>query len=630
MLLQYFLSTNLKEGGSDLLSKETNAKNLLKDATVNANQEFNNALKNSMLSNNKNVTNQKDITETSSSYFNLPLMQVDEIELSEDTVRAVSELTRNSPGDFSQLQAGDVIKGDSKVVDDSNGGNTNAQTAESQDGKLLPEQISQTAATEPEIPANMIATEPGENGRNQVDEKAGEATKDSKLTNQPDISSNLAMKTADPKAMSNQVAGSETSTTSQVIASKDQAADLLNSSAQLPKSSQVTESPAASKNGAQQPIISNTINMMMAETADKAATEPKQVTNSQYNTDVLNKEGINQQQAGTDKAATVTSALTSGGKVPVPQVNAAGIIPSTDTDQATSKARPSVISDEVQQQQPRGETKIVAGKQKMTSEVALGALTSVADDAKSDKVKPAEQISLKKKESDIKQPEIALQKKAENVKVETSLNPDRVQLLKQLNPASLGLMSATASTQLYSAARADATQVPITYNVNPDSGLQTRQTTNPQLARDIALPVSMPRPQWNQRFAEHISMLTLKGTSHARIRLDPPELGPMAVRIHTQGGETQIQFTVTNPIARDLVDSGMQRLRDMLEEHGFAKVDVDVNEYQQQKQGTEQNDDDENADLEPGRYANENATSGAKSRPIETYHDSIGIIDIFA
>jgi flagellar hook-length control protein FliK len=125
-------------------------------------------------------------------------------------------------------------------------------------------------------------------------------------------------------------------------------------------------------------------------------------------------------------------------------------------------------------------------------------------------------------------------------------------------------------------------------------------------------------------------MLTLKGTSHARIRLDPPELGPMAVRIHTQGGETQIQFTVTNPIARDLVDSGMQRLRDMLEEHGFAKVDVDVNEYQQQKQGTEQNDDDENADLEPGRYANENATSGAKSRPIETYHDSIGIIDIFA
>ncbi len=153
-------------------------------------------------------------------------------------------------------------------------------------------------------------------------------------------------------------------------------------------------------------------------------------------------------------------------------------------------------------------------------------------------------------------------------------------------------------------------------------------TTPSIFAKDAALSVNVPKPQWNQRFAERISMLALKGASLARIRLDPPELGPMSVRIQTQGGETSIQFTVNNPIARELVDSGSQRLREMLEQHGFESVDVGVNEFKNQHQGEANNDDLDAEDIE--FLARREGELDTELSPIESYQDSIGLIDIFA
>ncbi|MBT8449442.1 MAG: flagellar hook-length control protein FliK, partial [Gammaproteobacteria bacterium] len=171
----------------------------------------------------------------------------------------------------------------------------------------------------------------------------------------------------------------------------------------------------------------------------------------------------------------------------------------------------------------------------------------------------------------------------------------------------------TTGTETYSTTRLDGT---------------TNQTTGLVSTREMPLPVHVPRNIWNQRFAEHISMLTLKGASQARIKLDPPELGPMMVRV-IHGAETQIQFTVNNPIARDLVDSGMQRLRELLEQQGFDQVDVDVREFKHEShaEGRAADDFDETEIAHLSGQAND-LPSDAK--PIESYRESIGIIDIFA
>ena len=136
-----------------------------------------------------------------------------------------------------------------------------------------------------------------------------------------------------------------------------------------------------------------------------------------------------------------------------------------------------------------------------------------------------------------------------------------------------------------------------TYGAEPITQQIQQQVNSTQTINrhnEVALPVSLPTPQWNKKFAEHVSMLALRGASNAQIKLDPPALGPLTVRIVHTGSETQVQFQVTNPIARELVDSGMNKLREMLEEHGFENVDVDVRE-----QGTnEQHASDEASDLQ--------------------------------
>jgi len=156
---------------------------------------------------------------------------------------------------------------------------------------------------------------------------------------------------------------------------------------------------------------------------------------------------------------------------------------------------------------------------------------------------------------------------------------------------------------------------------------QTQQVTTNQTfvkAAEVALPVSVPTPQWNQKFAEHVSMLALKGTTNAQIKLDPPELGPMAIRIQHTGTETQVQFQVNNPIAKDLVESAMQRLKESLEEHGFENVDVDVAERQQQDQ-LASGDMMTEQDFE-GKIDEINANSGTVAETIKNN----ALVDLFA
>nr|WP_276315790.1 flagellar hook-length control protein FliK [Parashewanella hymeniacidonis] len=66
------------------------------------------------------------------------------------------------------------------------------------------------------------------------------------------------------------------------------------------------------------------------------------------------------------------------------------------------------------------------------------------------------------------------------------------------------------------------------------------------------------------------------GMGQAEIRLDPPELGHMMVRIQVQNDQTQVQFQVANPAARELLEQATPRLRDMLAEQGMNLADSEV------------------------------------------------------
>ena len=62
----------------------------------------------------------------------------------------------------------------------------------------------------------------------------------------------------------------------------------------------------------------------------------------------------------------------------------------------------------------------------------------------------------------------------------------------------------------------------------------------------------------------------------AEIRLDPPELGSMQVRVNVSGDAASVSFVVQSQQAKDALAEAMPRLRDMLSEQGIELGDAQV------------------------------------------------------
>ncbi|GIU36157.1 flagellar hook-length control protein FliK [Shewanella schlegeliana] len=124
------------------------------------------------------------------------------------------------------------------------------------------------------------------------------------------------------------------------------------------------------------------------------------------------------------------------------------------------------------------------------------------------------------------------------------------------------------------------------------SGLHNQQLQQPGASRQELpqLQLALKQPgeqtpsmqQMIQRFSpmmnQQLITMVSKGVQQAEIRLDPPELGHMMVRIQVQGDTTQVQFQVSQHQTRDLVEQAMPRLREMLAEQGMQLTDGQVSQ----------------------------------------------------
>lgn len=88
-------------------------------------------------------------------------------------------------------------------------------------------------------------------------------------------------------------------------------------------------------------------------------------------------------------------------------------------------------------------------------------------------------------------------------------------------------------------------------------------------------------PQWEGEMAGRLSVLLKNGIQEASLKLNPPELGRMDIRIATEGDQARISFSVQNPEARDALEQSMPRLREMFEQGGLQLAHSDVSDQSQ-------------------------------------------------
>jgi flagellar hook-length control protein FliK len=98
-------------------------------------------------------------------------------------------------------------------------------------------------------------------------------------------------------------------------------------------------------------------------------------------------------------------------------------------------------------------------------------------------------------------------------------------------------------------------------------------------------PVHINKEASADQMAEKVNMMMSKNLKNIDIRLDPPELGKMQIRMNMNGDMTTVHFTVANQHARDAIEQSMPRLREMLSQQGVQLGETAVQQQHSQQQG---------------------------------------------
>jgi flagellar hook-length control protein FliK len=114
-----------------------------------------------------------------------------------------------------------------------------------------------------------------------------------------------------------------------------------------------------------------------------------------------------------------------------------------------------------------------------------------------------------------------------------------------------------------------------------DVSLGLQPASQQQGPRVMALEVPMPQPnmsqsKWNEAVGNRVLWMVNQNVQGAELRLNPPHLGPLEIRVSMEGDRANVQFLAPHAATRDTLDAAIPRLREMFAENGVQLGDVDV------------------------------------------------------
>ncbi|HBC3532367.1 TPA: flagellar hook-length control protein FliK [Vibrio vulnificus] len=167
--------------------------------------------------------------------------------------------------------------------------------------------------------------------------------------------------------------------------------------------------------------------------------------------------------------------------------------------------------------------------------------------------------------------------------------------------AAAGLASVKGSSKQTSTETQGAQLTASLYSAQTVTG-QTRAEN--VAAQQPSMPLT--RELANEQVAEKVQMMMSKNLKQLDIRLDPPELGRMQIRMTMNNDIANVHFTVTNPQARDIIEQTLPRLREMLAQQGMQLADSSVQQQASGQQQRQYSADGQGSGQQSSRFASSN------------------------
>ncbi len=144
----------------------------------------------------------------------------------------------------------------------------------------------------------------------------------------------------------------------------------------------------------------------------------------------------------------------------------------------------------------------------------------------------------------------------------------------------------------------------------------------------LSVDVPVAQPGWDKAIGERIQWMIGREIQNAEIKLTPPNLGPLEIRISVQNDQASVSFIAAQSLTREALEAAIPRLREMFGEANLNLVDVGVG----QGDGS-----DSKSDGMPGRDGGEPANSGMRESNLSNPQDAMlsryasdGIVDDYA
>ena len=143
-------------------------------------------------------------------------------------------------------------------------------------------------------------------------------------------------------------------------------------------------------------------------------------------------------------------------------------------------------------------------------------------------------------------------------------------------------------------------------------------------APNAEVSVGLHHPRFAEGLSQQIVLLAHGGVQQARITINPPDLGPVDLRIVVRNDEVVVQLASPHAVVRDAIEEALPRLREQFDSAGLRLADSEVFS-ELPRRSAQQHDMDERF----GAEANASELAAAESAGPPVVRIKNGLVDAY-
>ncbi|MDP4484196.1 flagellar hook-length control protein FliK [Pseudoalteromonas distincta] len=166
--------------------------------------------------------------------------------------------------------------------------------------------------------------------------------------------------------------------------------------------------------------------------------------------------------------------------------------------------------------------------------------------------------------------------------------------------------------------------------------IQTQQLQSTSQVKQVSIDpgvmqaINIVKSDAAKLLQERVSSMLSINNKEAEIRLDPPEMGSMQIRIRSDAEQAHINFVVQNQQAKEALEQSMPRLREMLAQQGLELGESTISYGQSGDETAEQSESGAQGNLANNKSVNDENDEQANNTAQSSRQQTSSSIDYYA